>query len=540
MNEYIAHVKQSSVGMGHVVQLGLNRASKHTIGLTEPQILMSRYPAQLSNTQPVQLQAAGKLAEKLQGLSLEERKALNISEDLQFAKPKTQIVDMNYPMYERVKTPDSYLNYADNNPSFAERLRTRSPHARALPMNHHENLKNNSNIPENCNTEQFGVKPKPIVDVNYPVYERVKTPDSYLNYAVNRAHSPNFAERLQTRSHAHKNNLEQFAANEKSNFTDLNVLPDQTNISNTHLLPHYAPATINTHTEMQNPQKFSNIRDLASSTYDPITAASLQSNYGMTNDNTEKLNNTNRNYKNLPAFNVAQDTQKPMQVNIGAINDIVYPKLAERRPNEIFELPQTGYQPQNVKNSLSCHRCKKPFEDDAIVIGIERSTALFHASCFKCKGCNQNLADLVYFYHEESDDIYCGRDYAKIRGIPRCKACDELIFVKEYCLAENTTFHVKHFCCFECDTALAGQDYLMEDSQPVCLPCFEKIKANRCGSCFNIIKADETGAKLNDLHFHVNDICFACKVCKRPLLGMKLLLKNQRLYCSKICYGVDD
>lgn len=434
MNEYIAHVKHSSVGIGHVVQLGLNHANKHTVGLTERQVLSSRYPTQLSNAQVVQLQAAnnaGKLGEAMQNLSLEERKALNIPEDT-----------------------------------------------------------------------QLEVKPAHIVDFNYPVYERVKSPDLYLNYEQERAHSPNYAERLRANS------------------------PQKQ-------LPHYAPGTINRYNEGKAPQKIANVRDLAFSTYDPQV---LQNNYQPPN-------------RNLPAnhpnqFNIPQDMQNPTPVNIGAINDITYPttdvKLAEQRHNNVVSMPY--HQPLDTKNTnkhLFCHRCKKPFEEDAIVIGIERSGALFHSSCFKCKGCNQNLADMVYFYHKDSDDIYCGRDYAKIKGIPRCKACDELIFVKEYCLAENSTFHVKHFCCFECDTPLAGQNYVMEDSQPVCLPCFESIKASKCSSCFNVIKPDETGAKLNDLHFHVNDECFACKVCRKPLLGGKLLLRNQRLYCSAVCYGAD-
>lgn len=467
MNEYIAHVKQSSVGMGLVVQLGLNRSSTHTMGLTEPQILANRFPAQLSNTQPVQLQA-GKLSEKLQNLNLEERKALNISEDLQIGLKPNQILDVNYPTYDRVKTPDLYLNYEverANSPSFAERLRAQSPQARSAPQHHYQpNTETTANSPDNS----------------------------------------------------------------------------------TKNLPHYAPGTINRHTETKTPQKIASVRDLAFSTYDPN---SLQNNFAATPNRNYSINEDLQQNKNLPVNypnqlnNVPQDLQQPTQVNIGAINDITYPstavKLAEQHSNAIFEPPQAIYQPPNTKTSQCCHRCKKPFEDDAIVIAIKHSTALFHSTCFKCKGCNQTLADLMYFYHKESDDVYCGRDYAKIRGIPRCKACDELIFVKEYCLAENSTFHVKHFCCFECDSPLAGQNYVMEDAQPVCLPCFELIKANKCSSCLKVIKPDEIGAKLDDVHFHVNDECFACMVCKIGLSGRKLLFKNKRLYCSAVCYGAD-
>jgi hypothetical protein len=40
------------------------------------------------------------------------------------------------------------------------------------------------------------------------------------------------------------------------------------------------------------------------------------------------------------------------------------------------------------------------------------------------------LADLLYYY--ESGKVYCARDYAAKAKIPRCAACDELIFATEY------------------------------------------------------------------------------------------------------------
>ena len=36
------------------------------------------------------------------------------------------------------------------------------------------------------------------------------------------------------------------------------------------------------------------------------------------------------------------------------------------------------------------------------------------------------LADLIYFFVD--GDIFCGRHYAEKMNIPRCKACDEVIF----------------------------------------------------------------------------------------------------------------
>ncbi|XP_022902781.2 uncharacterized protein [Onthophagus taurus] len=239
---------------------------------------------------------------------------------------------------------------------------------------------------------------------------------------------------------------------------------------------------------------------------------------------------------------VPEENLEPHHVTVGGIKDIEYEnkiKSAQiHHDNNHLEEPKNHFIPN--QNPQSCHHCKKLFENDSIVVQIDRANASFHSNCFRCYGCNQNLADLLYFYDKDSDQIYCGRDYAKIKGIPRCMACDELIFVKEYCLAENATFHVKHFCCFECDTPLAGSNYVMEESQPICLSCYETVRASKCAACFKVIKPDEPGATLKGLHFHAHDGCFRCHVCTKPLLNAKLLLRNDKLYCSGVCLGNDQ
>jgi hypothetical protein len=82
------------------------------------------------------------------------------------------------------------------------------------------------------------------------------------------------------------------------------------------------------------------------------------------------------------------------------------------------------------------------------------------------------LADLIYFFVD--DDVFCGRHYAEKMKIPRCKACDELIFAPEYTSAENASWHMDHFCCWICDTPLAGHQYTPIDGQPHCLDCYQK------------------------------------------------------------------
>lgn len=57
----------------------------------------------------------------------------------------------------------------------------------------------------------------------------------------------------------------------------------------------------------------------------------------------------------------------------------------------------------------------------------------------------------------------------------------QLIFVKEYTVAEGQAFHVKHFCCYECDDPLGGKQYVPKDGQPICLPCYGQ-KYGKVGS----------------------------------------------------------
>lgn len=50
----------------------------------------------------------------------------------------------------------------------------------------------------------------------------------------------------------------------------------------------------------------------------------------------------------------------------------------------------------------------------------------------------------------------------------------KLIFAPEYTSAEGANWHTNHFCCFLCDTPLAGHQYTPIEGQPHCLGCYQK------------------------------------------------------------------
>ncbi|RZB40696.1 PET and/or LIM domain containing protein [Asbolus verrucosus] len=524
MQDYIKHMK-SSAGVGQVIQFGLNYGNYHTLGKADAKFVANRYPKGIPSIETVQLLGEKKstaLTKQFEKLGVKDQKELDAffdkipnphnmaaySEKLGYISPQT----LSNPTTNYVKIdPNSQnlsCNYAESqnlsnsDPNYASNLdsqKTGYVRGDSIPI---------QNIPSEINRNSSG-------GASQFIRENILN-DPQFGYGEDLTRTePNYAQQT-------------MLANQDGRI-DAEINRNSVN------LPHYAPGKLNIHGDQQNPTKIGNIRDLAFSTHD------------------QSVDLANSNYKGLQAFSpnqhkVPEDQLVPNRVNIGAIKDITYDnpeiKSAIQGENKFFDDGEIGRNvvPEEAEiQTKHCRKCSKQFLPNEFAIFVEKSDSLYHSSCFKCAGCNQSLADLFYFYDKESDNIYCGRDFAKIRGIPRCKACDELIFVKEYCLAENSTFHLKHFCCFECDQALAGQNYVVEDSQPVCLPCYEKVKANKCVGCLRVIGPDEEGVALAEgIHFHATDGCFCCKVCRKPLRGSKLLFRNKKLYCSHDCFKSDQ
>ncbi|KAB0792372.1 hypothetical protein PPYR_14331 [Photinus pyralis] len=514
MNDYIAHVKQSSVGIGHIIKLNDLLKKRESLN---PHYQMNRIPMQLSQSQHIVLQGSdrsnvlrgeedvSKNFNHLSLLDLHPAQCVVVTVDNQNPAQISNVRDIHYdPLHVanvegRPQHTICNVNYP--NLPYPQHIDNQTPVNINLPKDLHASMQ--GTLHQNENKSHPALLP-----AIYPNQSYAKQHHNHSPYSI-----PSSKD-IDINNQVDKTTCEVYAdQNVNFNISNLTAHP---NLLGTTNIPRNASENLITY-DQQTPQKIMNIKDLAYSTYNPLSPSQLH---------------------------IQEETRQPTPIKVGAINDIEYPsvKQAEQRQNDFIpDIPRKNVQfnLNDVEILPHCHKCKKMFSIDDFVIGIDRSDALWHADCFQCTGCNQNLADMLYFYHRESDEIYCGRDYAKIKGIPRCQACDELIFVKEYCLAENSTFHVKHFCCFECDKPLAGQNYVMEELQPVCVPCFENIKAEKCKVCSQVIKPDEQGANLNGVHFHANDDCFCCKMCKKVLLGTRVLFKNQNLYCSTPCFAAD-
>jgi len=183
----------------------------------------------------------------------------------------------------------------------------------------------------------------------------------------------------------------------------------------------------------------------------------------------------------------------------------------------------------------NCYRCAGSLNPGEVAVFASRAgeDKCWHPGCFVCATCNELLVDLIYFYKD--DQIYCGRHYAE-KLKPRCAACDELIFSKEYTQAEDRNWHLKHFCCFGCDLRLGGQKYVAKNGHPYCLTCYDKCFAKTCETCRSIIAADAQRLSFKEQHWHATPECFKCTVCADVLLGKAFLPKGCFVYCSPKCY----
>lgn len=181
-----------------------------------------------------------------------------------------------------------------------------------------------------------------------------------------------------------------------------------------------------------------------------------------------------------------------------------------------------------------CEQCGGQINGGDIAVFASRAGhgVCWHPGCFVCSMCDELLVDLIYFYQEGK--IYCGRHHAQ-RLKPRCCACDEIIFADECTEAEGRHWHMKHFCCFECETVLGGQRYIMKEGRPYCCSCFESLYAEYCDSCGEHIGIDQGQMTYDGQHWHATEGCFCCARCKRSLLGRPFLPKQGQIFCSRSC-----
>ncbi|XP_031135569.1 testin [Sander lucioperca] len=186
------------------------------------------------------------------------------------------------------------------------------------------------------------------------------------------------------------------------------------------------------------------------------------------------------------------------------------------------------------QQAFSCNHCQQPMRVGEPAVYAERAgyDKMWHPACFVCCTCNELLVDMIYFW--KKGKLYCGRHYGDSEK-PRCGGCDELIFSNEYTQAEGQNWHLKHFCCFDCDCILAGETYVMENDKPVCQPCYMKSYAVKCSSCQKAVEPEAQRVSYGEYHWHAEPQCFKCSGCSKCLVGQRFMAVQRFLFCSVEC-----
>ncbi|XP_075996113.1 testin [Genypterus blacodes] len=193
-----------------------------------------------------------------------------------------------------------------------------------------------------------------------------------------------------------------------------------------------------------------------------------------------------------------------------------------------------GGQQAGPQKTYSCHHCQQPMGLGDPAVFAERAglDKLWHPACFVCCTCSELLVDMIYFW--KKGKLYCGRHYGDSEK-PRCGGCDELIFSNEYTQAEEQSWHLKHFCCFDCDCILAGETYVMENDKPVCKPCYMSNYAVKCSACQSAVEPEAQRVSFGEHHWHAEPQCFQCSGCSKGLMGERFMAVQARLFCSVEC-----
>ncbi|TRY88987.1 hypothetical protein DNTS_021869 [Danionella cerebrum] len=194
--------------------------------------------------------------------------------------------------------------------------------------------------------------------------------------------------------------------------------------------------------------------------------------------------------------------------------------------------------PPTVTGAL-CHQCGNALVGGQLAVFAPRlgMGLCWHPQCFICSVCSELLVDLIYFSMEGK--IYCGRHHAETFK-PRCSHCDELIFAEECTEAEGRHWHMGHFCCSECQAPLGGQRYIMNQGQPHCCPCFQRLFGQTCQACGEHIGIDQGQMAYDGRHWHATEQCFSCVRCHQSLLGRPFLPRQGSIYCSRLCSQGDE
>ncbi|XP_022918033.1 actin-binding LIM protein 2 isoform X2 [Onthophagus taurus] len=192
---------------------------------------------------------------------------------------------------------------------------------------------------------------------------------------------------------------------------------------------------------------------------------------------------------------------------------------------------------KSKKGKTLCQVCKKKCSGEVLRV----QDKYFHTQCFKCKVCQNSLAQGGFF--AKNGDYYCTSDYQKNFGT-KCAACQDYV-EGEVVTALGKTYHQRCFTCARCRQAFpSGEKVTYTGKEVLCQKCVQiPIKQtvtpqatsptsqnpNECAGCRQELKEGQALVAL-ERQWHI--WCFKCGKCGMVLHG-EYMGKEGVPYCEK-------
>ncbi|ENN79100.1 hypothetical protein YQE_04438, partial [Dendroctonus ponderosae] len=164
--------------------------------------------------------------------------------------------------------------------------------------------------------------------------------------------------------------------------------------------------------------------------------------------------------------------------------------------------------------------------------------ASWHAECFLCEMCKQELADTGFI--KNSGRALCHECNAKVkaRGLGKyiCHKCHAMIDDQPLKF-RGEVYHPYHFNCSTCGVELDANAREVRNrpglakndtNELYCLRCHDKMGVPICGACRRPI--EERVVTALGKHWHVEH--FVCAKCEKPFFGHRHYEKKGLAYCE--------
>ncbi|XP_066998830.1 actin-binding LIM protein 1 isoform X6 [Anabrus simplex] len=183
-----------------------------------------------------------------------------------------------------------------------------------------------------------------------------------------------------------------------------------------------------------------------------------------------------------------------------------------------------------------CQNCKKKCSGEVLRV----QDKYFHIACFKCKVCENSLAQGGFFCKDGG--YYCTADYQRQFGT-KCAICGEYV-EGEVVTALGNTYHQKCFTCNRCRQPFpSGERVTYTGKEVLCQKCVQiPVRETQspqaspssgtgpeCAGCQEELKEGQALIAL-ERQWHI--WCFKCRTCDAVLHG-EYMGKDGIPYCEK-------